>query len=128
MIKNLTVKLLGIAVFGALFTMSATAADKGDKNKSGMYESGDRGVTTPGSGGDDAAKREPKAGSGVSTLPARNNPASVSESAPQKTGKEMTSPPVRDNMKMANPKTPSGVSESAPSKTGKEQGGTGSTR
>jgi hypothetical protein len=126
--KYLTLKVLGAAALGALFAVSATAADKGDTNKSGMYESGDRGVTTPGSGGDDASKREPKAGSGVSTLPARNNPASVSENAPQKTGKETTSPKVNDNMKMANPKTPASVSESAPTKAGKEQGGTAPAR
>ena len=127
MTSNLKLKLMSAAVLGAL-ALTAGAADKGDKNKSGMYESGDRGVVAPGSGGDDAAKREPKAGSGVATIPSRNNPASVSENAPQKTGKEVSTPPVRDNMKMANPKVPAGVSESAPQKTGKEQGGTSPTR
>lgn len=122
--KNLIWKMAGAAALGAL-SLSVTAADRGDTNKSGMYESGDRGVKAPGSAGDDAAKRESKAGVGVATMPARNNPASVSESAPQKTGKEVSSPPVRDNMKMPNPKVPASVSESAPQKTGKEQGGTG---
>ena len=121
--KNLKWKVLSAAVLGA-FALSVGAADKGDTNKSGMYESGDRGVKTPGSAGDDAAKRESKAGSGVSTMPSRNVPSSANESAPQKTGKEAQSPPVRDNMKMANPKVPSSVNESAPQKTGKEQGGT----
>ncbi len=52
-------------------------------------------------------------------------PSSVSESAPQKTGKEPgTAPLVSDSKNMANPKSPSSVSESAPSKTGKEQRGT----
>jgi hypothetical protein len=124
MIKNLKWNLLGAAALGAL-ALSAGAADPGDTNKSGMYESGDRGVKAPASGGDDAAKRESKAGSGVSTMPARNNPASVSESAPQTTGKEVSSPPVADNKNMPNPKVPASVSESAPQKTGKEQGGTG---
>jgi hypothetical protein len=121
--KNLKWKVLGAAALGAL-ALSVSAADKGDTNKSGMYESGDRGMKAPGSGGDDAAKRESKAGSGVSTMPARNNPASVSESAPQKTGKEVSSGPVRDNKNMPNLKAPASVSESAPQKTGKEQGGT----
>ena len=124
MMTSLKCKVLSAAVLGAL-ALSVGAADKGDANKSGMYESGDRGVKAPGSGGDDAAKREPKAGSGVSTMPSKNMPSSVSESAPQKTGKEVSAGKVPDDKRMANPKTPSSVSESAPQKTGKEQGGTG---
>ncbi len=128
MIKSLTLKVLGAAALGALIATSATAADKGDTNKSGMYESGDRGVKTPSSGGNDATQRAPKAGSGVATMPGKNNPSSVSESAPQKTGKETAAPKMHDGPKMANPKVPSSVSESAPQKTGKEQGGTAPTR
>ena len=107
---------------------AAVGATAGDANRSGMYESGDRGVITPGSGGDDAAKRVPRAGSGVSTLPSLNNPASVNESAPDRTGKAVSSGPVRDDLNMPNPKTPANVSESAPDKAGKEQGGVGRTR
>ena len=107
---------------------AAVGATSGDTNRSGMYESGDRGVMTPGSGGDDAAKRVPRAASGKSTLPSLNNPASVNESAPDRTGKAVSSSPVRDDLTMPNPKTPASVSESAPDKAGKEQGGVGRTR
>src|SRR4051812_24055277 len=116
MIMKQNWKMLAAAVLGSL-ALSAGAADNGDTNKSGMYESGDRGVKAPGSAGDDAEKRESKAGTGVSTMPARNNPASVSESAPQKTGKEVSTPPVADNKKIPNPKVPASVNESAPQKT-----------
>ena len=106
----------------------AVGATAGDANRSGMYESGDRGVVAPGSGGDDAAKRVPRAASGTSTVPSLNKPASVNESAPDRTGKAVSSAPVRDDLNMPNPKTPANVSESAPDKAGKEQGGVGRTR
>ena len=107
---------------------AAVGATRGDTNRSGMYDSGDRGVIAPASGGDDASKRVPSAASGTSTLPSLNNPASVSESAPDRTGKAVSSAPVRDDLNMPNPKTPANVSESAPDKAGKEQGGVGRTR
>lgn len=109
-------------------------------NKTGMEGRGAAGVDTqrrgamdsgarvPGSTVDDTMRRVPPVGSGVSTLPSRNDPASVSESAPQRTGKEPSSLPVADSRNMPNPKTPANVSESAPDKTGKEQLGVGATR
>ena len=114
-----TLRIVGVAVLGASFAMGAVAADKGDKNKSGMYESGDRGFKGPSSGGNDAQHRTPAAGSGVSTLPSTNNPSSVSESAPQKTGKAAPAKKVNDDKRMPNLKSPSSVSESAPDKTNK---------
>lgn len=115
MIKK-TWKLAGAAVLSATFATGAMAADKGDTNKSGMYESGDRGVKAPSSGGNDAAQRVPQAGSGVSTIPSKNMPASVSESSPQTTGKEVAAKKVPDDKRMGNPKTPASPNESASGK------------
>ena len=121
MTKNRTAVMLGVALVGAAYALSTTAADrgdtsKGDTNKSGMYESGDRGVKTPSSGGSDAAPRVPKKAAGESVMPSKNVPASVSESAPQKTGKEVAAGKVPDDKTMANPKTPASPNESGPSK------------
>lgn len=44
-------------------------------------------------------------------------PSSVSESAPQNTGKDKPAPRVNDSKNLPNPKTPSSVSESAPDRT-----------
>jgi hypothetical protein len=116
MIKNRTAKLVGVALTGLAFALSAQAADKGDTNKSGMYESGDRGVKAPSSGGSDAAPRVPKKAAGESVMPSRNSPSSVSESAPQKTGKEVAAGKVPDDKTMPNPKTPASPNESDPLK------------
>jgi hypothetical protein len=121
MIKNRTLALVGVAFAGAAFVLSAQAADrgdttKGDTNKSGMYESGDRGVKAPSSGGSDAAPRVPRKAAGESVMPSRNSPASVSESAPQKTGKEVAAGKVPDDKTMPNPKTPASPNESGPLK------------
>ena len=107
---------------------AAVGATAVDANRSGTYDSGDRGIRTPAAVSVNPARRVPEAGPGVPTLPERNNPASVSESAPQKTGKEVSSAPVPDNKRMANPQTPANVSESAPARTGQEQLGVGGTR
>lgn len=64
----------------------------------------------------DKTGKEDKGKAGVPTMPSKS-PSSVSESAPQKTGKEPATPPAKsDSKKMANPKTPSSVDESAPTK------------
>jgi hypothetical protein len=77
---------------------------------------------------DPKARTAAPAGTSAPTLPARSDPASVSESAPQRTGKEVTAAPVTDSKNTPNPKTPANVSESAPDKAGKEQRGVGATR
>lgn len=105
--------------------MEGRGAAAADMQRRGAMDSGAR---LPGSTVGDGMTRVPPVGSGVSTMPSRNNPASVSESAPQRTGKEVSSPPVADSRNMPNPKTPANVSESAPDKTGKEQLGVGATR
>jgi hypothetical protein len=96
-------------------------------NRSGTYEPVDRGVRAPASASDDTVRRVPSGGT-VNTLPSRNVPASVSESAPQRTGKEVSSGPVPDDKTMPNLKTPANVSESKPDSTGQKQMGVGQTR
>ena len=64
----------------------------------------------------DKTGKEDKGKAGVSTMPSKG-PASANESAPQKTGKEPATPPAKsDSKKMANPKTPSSGDESAGTK------------
>jgi hypothetical protein len=71
----------------------------------------------------DKTGKEAKGAAGTATMPTKG-PASANESAPQKTGKEPPAPAVKaDSKKMPNPKTPASVSESAPDKTGSQ--GTG---
>jgi hypothetical protein len=102
-------------------------ATSGEVNRSGTYQSIDPAVRAPVNSGD-TMQRVPSTGAGTSTLPSRNVPASVDESAPQRTGKEVSSGPVPDDKNMPNPKTPSNVSESKPDNTGKNQMGVGQTR
>ena len=65
----------------------------------------------------DKTGKKAKGAAGTSTMPSKG-PASVSESAPQKTGKEPPAPMAKgDSKNMPNPKTPSSVSESDPAKT-----------
>lgn len=65
--------------------------------------------------------KDVKGKSGVSTMPSKG-PASVSESAPSKSGKEpVASGKGRDNKNLPNPKTPANVSESAPDKSNKSR-------
>jgi hypothetical protein len=103
--------------------MGATGADT---SRSGVYESVDRPRPAESTTGNviSPAPGTPKA----SALPSRNVPASVDESAPQRTGKEVSSAPVPDNKNMPNPKTPANVSESKPDKAGTEQMGVGRTQ
>jgi hypothetical protein len=101
-------------------------ATSGEVNRSGTYPSVDPGVRAPAPTSDDTMRRVPSAG--TNTLPSRNVPASVDESSPQRTGKEVSSGPVPDDKNMPNPKTPSNVSESKPDSTGKNQMGVGQTR
>ncbi len=63
----------------------------------------------------DRTGKEMKGKSGKAVMPSKG-PSSVSESAPSKTGKERPGKLVNDNKDMPNPKTPSGSSESAPTK------------
>ena len=64
----------------------------------------------------DKTGKKDKGAAGVPTMPAKG-PASVSESAPQKTGKEPAAPMAKgDSKDMPNLRTPSSVSESAPDK------------
>jgi hypothetical protein len=64
----------------------------------------------------DRTGKEMKGKAGVPTMPSKG-PASVSESAPDKAGKEPATPSAKsDSKKMANPKTPSSVDESSPTK------------
>lgn len=104
-------------------------ATSGEVNRSGTYPSVDPGVRAPASPtSGDTMRRVPSAGTGTNTLQSRNVPASVDESSPQRTGKEVSSGPVPDDKNMPNPKTPSNVSESKPDATGKNQIGVGQTR
>jgi hypothetical protein len=114
--RNHPLSLVGAAVIGAMFALPASAQNQ-------SYDPANRSVTSPRS-----PARVPEAAPGVPTMPARNNPASVSESAPEKTGKEVSSAPVADDKRMANPQTPANVSESAPARTGQEPTGIGATR
>lgn len=70
----------------------------------------------------DKTGKDAKGKGGTPVLPSKG-PASVSESAPQKTGKEPPTPMKADSKNMPNPKTPSSVSESAPDKAGKDGSG-----
>jgi hypothetical protein len=63
----------------------------------------------------DKTGKVPQGKAGEATMPQKSKPASVSESAPDKTGKEKTAPKQADSKDMPNPKTPSSVSESKPS-------------
>ena len=64
----------------------------------------------------DKTGKTAKGAAGAPTMPSKG-PSSVSESAPQKTGKEPAAPLAKgDNKDMPNPVTPSSVNESAPSK------------
>lgn len=101
--QTIIAKALGAALLSTTFAMSAVAGEAGDVNRSGAFESGDRGVTTPASPGNMPAQRVPKAAAGDSVMPSRNQPASVSESAPQKTGKEPVAGIVADDKRVANP-------------------------
>ncbi len=114
--RNHPLSLLGAAVVSAMFALPSFAQNQ-------SYDPANRSVTSPRS-----AARVPEAAGGVPAMPSRNDPASVSESAPQKTGKEVSSAPVPDDKRMANPQTPANVSESAPARTGQEQMGVGATR
>ncbi len=71
----------------------------------------------------DKTGKDAKGMSGTAVLPSKG-PASANESAPQKTGKEPGTPMKADSKMMANPKTPASVSESAPDKAGKDGTGT----
>jgi hypothetical protein len=65
----------------------------------------------------DKTGKKAKGAAGTPTTPSKG-PASVSESAPQKTGKEPPAPAAKaDSKNMPNPKTPSSVSESDPAKS-----------
>jgi hypothetical protein len=112
--QTMIARVLGATLLSTAFAMSAVAAEKGDTNKSGAYESGDRGVTTPASPGTVPAQRVPKAEAGTSVAPSANQPASVSESAPQKTGKKVEAGKVADDKTMPNPKSAANPNESAP--------------
>lgn len=102
--KKLSISSLAVVFAAGALTAGLTHAAE--------YESGDRGVKAPSSGGDDAQKGEPKGKAGVSTMPSKNKPASVSESAPDKTGKEVSG--VSKESKGPNPKTPASPNESGP--------------
>ena len=67
--------------------------------------------------------KDAKGMGGSPVLPSKG-PSSANESAPQKTGKEPATPMKADSQMMPNPKTPSSVSESAPDKAGKAGSGT----
>ena len=70
----------------------------------------------------DKTGKDAKGMSGAPVMPSKG-PSSANESAPQKTGKEPATPMKADSKMMPNPKTPASVSESAPDKAGKD--GTG---
>ena len=76
-------------------------------------------VPTPSSVSESAPDKTGKKAKGAAGTPAMpsKGPSSVSESAPQKTGKEPPAPMAKgDSKDMPNLKTPSSVSESAPTK------------
>jgi hypothetical protein len=100
---------------------AAMGATSTDASRIGVYES----VPRPAASTDATAAGTTRA---AGALPSRNVPASVDESAPQRTGKEVSSAPVPDNKNMPNPKTPANVSESKPDKAGMEQMGVGRTQ
>jgi hypothetical protein len=105
--------------------LAGMGATSTDTSRSGVYESVPRPAASTTDGMNTPAPGTPK---GTSALPSRNVPASVDESAPQRTGKEVSSAPVPDNKNMPNPKTPANVSESKPDKAGTEQMGVGRTQ
>ena len=110
-------QIAGAIALGVAVAMSAQAGEMTMKkepaspNESMPGEAADKakGGVAKGAKGRDQA--------GVSTMPGKG-PASVSESAPQRTGKEPVTPMTGDSKATANPKSPSSVSESAPQKTG----------
>lgn len=56
-----------------------------------------------------------KGKAGEATMPRKDSPASVSESAPDKAGKEKAAPKMKDSKDMPNPKSPASPNESKPS-------------
>lgn len=63
----------------------------------------------------DKTGKKPKGKAGEATMPKKASPSSVSESAPDKTGKEKNAPKMKDSKDMPNPKSPSSINESKPS-------------
>ena len=62
----------------------------------------------------DKTGKSEKGKAGEATMPKKASPASVSESAPDKTGKEKAAMKQKDSKDMPNPKSPSSPSESKP--------------
>jgi hypothetical protein len=63
----------------------------------------------------DKTGKKDKGKAGEATMPKKASPSSVSESAPDKTGKEKAAPKMKDSKDMPNLKSPSSPSESKPS-------------
>ena len=62
----------------------------------------------------DKTGKSEKGKAGEATMPKKAAPASVSESAPDKTGKEKAAKKQKDSKDMPNPKSPSSPSDSKP--------------
>jgi hypothetical protein len=63
----------------------------------------------------DKTGKKEKGKAGEATMPKKAAPASVSESAPDKTGKEKAAAKKKDSKDMPNPKSPASSNESKPS-------------
>ena len=98
----------------AAATMLAASAGAVDQNRSGTYDSGDRGVATPQSV-EQTPMAEPRFSGGVPAIPRSSNPMNPNESRPFVQQPEGVRPLVRgDNPNLPNPTTPSAANESAP--------------
>jgi hypothetical protein len=106
-----------LAGAAATAVMLAASAGAVDQNRSGTYDSGDRGVVTPQSV-EQTPMSEPRMSGGVPAIPRSSNPMDPNESKPFVQQPEGVRPLVRgDNPNLPNPQTPSAANESAPQPT-----------
>ena len=109
MTKRMT--LICAAFAGAMLAASAGAVDQ---NKSGTYDSGDRGIVTPQSV-EQTTTFEHRSPGGQPAIPRSSNPMNPNEARPFVQQPEGVRPLVRgDNPNLPNPQTPSAANESAP--------------
>lgn len=109
--NRLNLTLAGAALAASLLAASAGAVDQ---NRSGTYDSGDRGVVTP-QNVEQTPMAERRISGGQPAIPRTYNPMDPNESKPFVQQPEGVRPLVRgDNPNLPNPQTPSAANESAP--------------
>ena len=112
---QLKLTLFGAALVGVTLAASAGAQDR---NMNSVMDSGDRGITTPATVGNDSIP-VPRIPDGRATLPRGTYPMSPNETNPQSTPEYQAPLMSRgDNPNLPNPVTPSAANESAPQPQG----------